>query len=435
MRVLVYPHAMELGGSQLNAIELAAAVGNRGHQVTILSEDGPLVETVHRLGLEHIRLDPRMRHRPSVRAIAQLIRLAKARGLDVVHGYEWPPALEAFFGPRLRLGVPAVCTVMGMTVAPFLPRTLPLVVGTAEICRRTRATGHTLVTLIEPPIDIRANVPTFSPGPFRAEFGLDPEAPLIAVVCRLVPELKLEGLLAACNAVGRLAAGGMAVQLAIVGDGSARRKVEESAAKANATAGRRVVVLTGALVDPRPAYAAADIVLGMGGSALRGLAFGKPLVVQGEVGFWELLTPQAAPRFIDQGWYGIADDPVEGATRLSTILTQLLGDPGLRLSLGEFGRRLVVERFSLDRAAAIQEEVYLTALDGERRGQSGVMAAEAARCAAGLLVYKVRRKWQRLRGTVAIDDFNSLAVLRREAARTEGQSPAELRKADGLRCR
>ena len=66
MRVLVYPHAMELGGSQLNAIELAAAVGNRGHQVIVLSEDGPLVEAVHRLGLEHVRLDPTVRWLKSI---------------------------------------------------------------------------------------------------------------------------------------------------------------------------------------------------------------------------------------------------------------------------------------------------------------------------------------------------------------------------------
>ena len=98
-------------------------------------------------------------------------------------------------------------------------------------------------------------------------------------------------------------------------------------------------MLTGALIDPRPAYAAADVMLGMGGSALRGLAFGKPLVVQGEEGFWQLLTPGSAPTFLDQGWYGLADD----ADRLAAILAELLDSPGLRLTLGTFGRRLVVE--------------------------------------------------------------------------------------------
>ena len=76
--------------------------------------------------------------------------------------------------------------------------------------------------------------------------------------------------------------------------------------RANRGEDRRVVVLTGQLADPRPAYSAADVILGMGSSALRGMAFGKPLVVQGERGFWELLTPDSASVFLRDGWYGVA---------------------------------------------------------------------------------------------------------------------------------
>jgi glycosyltransferase involved in cell wall biosynthesis len=278
------------------------------------------------------------------------------------------------------------------------------------------------VTLIEPPVDVRANAPTFGPNGFRAAFGLDPRVPLVAVVCRLVPELKLEGLLAACDAVEGLAAEGTSVQLAVVGDGPARQQVEERAARANAAANHRIAVLTGELIDPRPAYAAADVILGMGGSALRGLAFGKPLVVQGERGFWQLLTPQSAPTFLDQGWYGVADDPLAGPGRLAAILSKLLADANLRSTLGQFGRRLVVKRFSLDRAAAVQEEVYLRARHPAHPVPSTAIAADVVRCGVGVLLYKIRREWQRLRGAVAVDEFNTVANA------APSNSPAPLRK-------
>ena len=200
-----------------------------------------------------------------------------------------------------------------MSVASFMPRTLPLIVGSEEIAERAAAAGHASVTLIEPPVDVQANAPGYDPGPFRTELGLG-AGPLLVVVCRLAHELKLEGLLAACDAVGNLAAADVKVQLAVVGDGPARREVEAAAAAANAHAGRRVVILTGELYDPRPAYASADVVLGMGGSALRGMAFGKPLVVQGERGFWELATAESAPMFLRQGWYGLGSKPT-GAQR------------------------------------------------------------------------------------------------------------------------
>lgn len=415
MRVLVYPHSMEVGGSQLNAIELAAAVRDRGHDVALLGEDGPLVATAARLGLEHLPLDPAARRRPSLRAAAQLAGLTRERRLDVVHGYEWPPALEAFAGPRLRLGVPAVCTVMSMAVAPFLPRTMPLLVGTAEIRRRALAAGHRSVTLLEPPVDVRANSPSFDPGPFRAEHGVDPRLPLVAVVCRLVPELKLEGLLAACAAVRRLAESGVDIVLAVVGDGPARSTVEEAAARTNAATGRRAVVLTGSLADPRPAYAAADVMLGMGGSALRGLAFGTPLVVQGERGFWQLLTPESVAEFLDRGWYGVGSDPAteRSAERLAGILSGLVHDPARRGRLGDYGRRLVVERFSLDRAAELQETVYAAAVAEPLGRVAPAVVLDALRSGSGVLRHKVRRRWQRLRGTVATDDFNAAALLHR----------------------
>ncbi|HST64954.1 MAG TPA: glycosyltransferase family 4 protein [Mycobacteriales bacterium] len=407
MRILVYPHSMEIGGSQLNAIELAGAVRDRGHEVVVLSEDGDLVEVVHRLGLEHVPIDPRAARRPSPYAVRQLAALARDRRLDVLHGYEWPPGVETFLAAA-RSPATAVCTVMSMSVAPFLPHTMPLVVGTEDTRAAAVAAGHRSVTLLEPPVDMAANSPDFPAGGFRAEHGLDPDLPLVVVVCRLVRELKLEGLLTACDAVGALAAAGTPVQLAVVGDGAARDQVAEAAAKADAQAGRRVVVLTGQLSDPRPAYAAADVMLGMGGSALRGLAFGKPLVVQGERGFWQLLTPGSEPVFLRQGWYGVGAGD-DGAARLAGILRPLLADPGRWAELGRHGRRLVEDRFSLAAAAADQEQVYAAA--GPPGGRAGrtVVAADTARMLAGVGRHKVRRKWQRWRGTAATDDFNALA--------------------------
>ncbi|MCY1138183.1 glycosyltransferase family 4 protein [Actinoplanes sp. Pm04-4] len=403
LNVLVYPHAMEVGGSQLNAIELAAAVRDLGHRVAVIGEDGPLLDRIHGLGLEHLPL-PSKRRRPSPSVASHLRSLVRERGLTVVHGYEWPPALEAAAAAYGNPGTAAVCTVMSMAVAPFLPATMPLVVGTAALQKHSAARRPGPVHLIEPPVDVRENAPDFPAGDFRAEHGLDGSL-LLGVVCRLVPELKLEGLLTAIDVVGRLGAE-HPLQLVVVGDGPARDQVAEHARKANAEAGRTAVVLTGQLMDPRPAYAAADIMLGMGGSALRALAFGKPLVVQGERGFWELLTRESCPLFLEQGWYGIGDG-TGGPDRLAAILRQVIGDAALRERLGRYGRELAVERFSLQRAARVQEDIYRTAVVS---AADGGQTRAGLRSAAGLISYKVRRRYEGMRGTAARDDFNAATL-------------------------
>ncbi|GAA2755303.1 glycosyltransferase [Actinopolymorpha rutila] len=426
MKVLVYPHAMELGGSQLNAVELAGAVRDLGHEVTVTSEPGPLVQRVVDMGLEHLEL-PAERRRPSPVTVRRLRSLVDERGFDVVHGYEWPPGVEAYFAAGRRRDVAATCTVMSMAVAPFLPADLSLAVGTAQIRlsvleerfqRRAGGGRHAgrgfdpgLVNLLEPPVDLAANRPGHPTAAFRAQHGLDDPADAglldVVVVCRLVPELKLEGVLTAVDVVGDLARE-LPLRLVIVGDGSVREQVEARAAAANERAGRRAVVLTGALGDPRPAYAAASITLGMGGSALRALAFGRPLIVQGEDGFFELLTTESSRTFLRQGWYGLGGD---GTATLVRILRELAADDARRKDLGDFGLHLVTERFSLEGAALLQEAIYLDALE-RAAGQRPQAAREAVRTVSGVVAHKVRRRRQRRRGTVATDDFNALTKRR-----------------------
>jgi phosphatidyl-myo-inositol alpha-mannosyltransferase len=407
VRVLVCPHITGTNGSQLDAVEIAAATRDRGHDVLVASRPGPLAEMARRLGLPLALLDGAAL-RPSRHAAAQLTRLARQNRIDIVHGYEWPSALESFAGPRLRLGLPVVCTVNSMYLAPFLPRSVPLVVGTDEGRLRAVRAGHDSVTLLEAPVDLRANAPDFDPGTFRSDHGLDPAAPLVVTVGRLASEVRLGGLLGACEAAAELAGWGSPAQLAVVGDGPSRPLVAQAADKVNARVGRRVIALIGPLRDPRPAYAAADVILGMGGSALRGLAFGKPLVVQGDRGFWELLTPDTAPQLIRQGWYGLgAESRRAGAIRLTSILREVLEQPETRARLGAYSRSLVVARYSVERTAEAQEEVYAEAIARSARPSMTELAAEAARAGAGLLRHKAARAWRMWRGTAPVDELEA----------------------------
>ncbi|MBU1336447.1 MAG: glycosyltransferase family 4 protein [Alphaproteobacteria bacterium] len=403
MNIVVYAHSMEVGGSQFNAIEIGQATQSLGHNVLLLAEDGALSPIVEKAGLEHIRVSTH-RTRPSPGVMSSLTRLVEQRGIDIVHGYEWPPAVDAWLGPHRVLGTPVIATVMSAAVAPFLPRSMPLVVGVELLRRQCLVDGFQSVGLIEPPVDVHANSPEFDGLGFRLGLQLAPDAMLIVVVCRLVRELKLEGLLVACRTVGRLASEGRNIHLAIVGDGPARSEVEAAAGAVNAMAGNAVVSLLGELQDPRPAYAAADIVLGMGGSALRGLAFGKPLIVQGEAGFWKLCDLTTVSQFLEAGWYGLASGG-DGSDALRSALEPLMDNPALRHSLGAFGRKLIVDRFSLESAARTQVSHYETAISLSARAK----ATEIARVSWGVGRHYVRRRLARaLRLPTPADDFNAL---------------------------
>lgn len=411
MRILVFPHDLNMGGSQTNAIELASAVKRLGHECIIFGRAGTLRNRIDELGLEFIE-SPQPGQRPSMRVVRALQDLSVERGIDVIHGYEWPPGLEALAAASRLPDVVSVCTVMSMAVAPFLPRTLPLVVGTLQISANEQRAGRQKLHVIEPPVDLAHNrpPPESEVSSFRKRWKLD-ERPLVVCVSRLVSELKSEGILTAIEVAGDFA-GIRPFQLLIVGDGAARPVIEAAAERVNRETRTRTVTIAGELADPRAAYAAADIVLGMGGSALRSLAFSKPLVVQGEQGFFSTLTPQTVDLFRWQGWYGVGEGAPTGRARLAAELSPLLADAPARRELGAFGRE-VVEDYSLDRAAELQVGVYRDAL--AERTNLGPALPELIRSGAAFGRYFLGQRVASLVGRHRPEDFNAKPVA---AART-----------------
>ncbi|VXB29917.1 Glycosyltransferase involved in cell wall biosynthesis [Arthrobacter sp. 9V] len=417
MRILVYPHDLRMGGSQLNAIELGAATQSLGHEVVLFGQPGPLADVAVSRGMEFVPA-PIPGKRPSPAVISALVRTVRERRVDILHGYEWPPALECLAASKLVPGSTAVATVMSMAVAPFIPKSMPLMVGTGQIHQWEVSRGRGTVHVMEPPVDTEANQVSTTPGldAFTRAVGLTDRVLNVVCVTRLAYELKLEGIMSAMDTVGLMSAE-RPVRLIIAGTGPARDEVGARAALVNAATGRETVTLTGELSDPRPAYAAADVVLGMGGSALRGLSFGKPLVVQGERGFWELLTPRSLPTFLWQGWYGSGPGTAgQGHEALGVILRGLMDDEQLRNTLGVYGRKVVEERFSLESAAPRQLRLYQD-FAASRPAPASILGSELA-AAARYAGYVGKRRYQRILKRLPMDDFNSRPVAMAATAST-----------------
>ncbi|TDX81371.1 glycosyltransferase involved in cell wall biosynthesis [Rathayibacter sp. PhB151] len=366
MRILTCLHTMEVGGSQINGIELAGRMAALGHEAVVYGPDGDLRPLVAELGLDWEEA-PEKGPRLSVRSMARLRRIVRERRIDLIHAYEWAPTMDAAFGPHLIDGVPVVTTVLSPEVPDFVPAAFPMIVGVVELLEE-ESRRRPMLHLIEPPVDTELNAPVADAvrtAELRARFDVQDGEIAVVTVARLVVDLKREGILAAIEAVGRLDAErgseGPRFRLIVVGDGPVRGELQAAADRVNAGRSRELVTLTGQMLDPRDAYAVADIVLGMGSSALRGMAFAKPLVVQGEKAFWRLLTPESLPFFLDGGWYSLGDG-VDGPGRLSGILAPLAADAELRERLGALGREVVVERFSLAAAARTQAAIYAEAV-------------------------------------------------------------------------
>lgn len=354
MRLVVYPHDLSIGGSQINAIDLAAAAAAAGHEVIVYGQPGPLVDYIRELDLEFVPAAT-MQYRPAPTRIAQLAALAARRKIDLVHAYEWPPCLDAFYGAHLLLRVPLLCTVLSMEVSPLVPNSVPLIMGTKELADRAGRGRAAPVWTLEPPIRSDRDTPEIDGTEFRRKYVSDGEI-LIVTVSRLATDLKLDALVRAMDAASELAER-YPIRLVLVGDGPARAALEKRAACINDRHRRKVIFLHGAESDPRKCYTAADIVLGMGSSALRAMSMQRPVIVQGEEAFSLTFEPATYDKFLSQGFYGIGD-PQNDADHLVRQLEALIQSSSLRDQLGRFGRECVSRRFSLERAARLHFGIY-----------------------------------------------------------------------------
>lgn len=352
LRILVYPHELEMGGSQINAIELAAAIRDLGHEVHIFATQGPLLSKIHELNLPFIEA-PKNKNRIGIRSALKLKKTIRELAIDVVHPYEWTAIVNTTLGLGLIPHTKIVMTVLSMDVPDFLPRHFPLIVGTQNLAKLEKA-KRSYVHVLEPPIDASANRPQGT-TPSRLQLGIGPDELVVSIVGRLTTDLdKLDGVKTAILVAEKLAHK-YPITLLVAGDGPGFPEVMELAKNVNERIGKNVVRVKGSVIDPRPIYDSADIVLGMGSSAMRGMAHSKPLIVQGESGFWKLASPSTQEEFLENGWFGLSG---AGEADLEEALLLLLENPEQRLHLGSFGRNLIEETFSLPTMAQRLLDIY-----------------------------------------------------------------------------
>ncbi|WP_248580524.1 glycosyltransferase [Nocardioides sp. InS609-2] len=361
LRVAFVLEGLALGGCPINAIDLARTLRSRGHEVHLLAIDEQVLVSIlpyaEVAGFEVTLLPTKAGLLARAR---QLRRYAEAHDLRVIHVFApWLGRAAALASGLRRRRIAVVLNWMMTNEFPTTSRT-PLLVGTVGLHEEALREHGSRAWLLEPPVDLAHDRPDAAAGAaFRAEYSITPTEVLLTVITRVDRVMKLSGILMAMDAVA--VRDDPDLRLAVVGDGNAMEQVRLHAAKVNAELGREAIILTGALADPHPAYAATDVGLAMGGSASRTLAHGRALVVLGENGFSRLFEPASNDYFMSAGFFGTDEQP-EPAQHLAAQLGRL--DPGTRESLGRWGLGVAEERFGLDAAATRLEVIYRDCLVG-----------------------------------------------------------------------
>jgi glycosyltransferase involved in cell wall biosynthesis len=304
------------------------------------------------------------------------VRDIRREGIQIVHAYGFYPNLFAILPAALGTNCVTIASVRDMGV--FSDRHKMKSITQAMACRfadcitansnavrewlTKQGLGRYDIRVIPNGIAIPPKSDSGTGFPIRSELKIDPKAPVIGVVGRLVRTKGLEFFLESAAA---LAPRFPSARFLIVGDACVepeyRTELENRAAALN-IAGR--VIFTGQRTDVSRIMREIDISVlpslseSFSNSLLESMAHGLPIVAT-RVG--------GNPEVIDDGLNGILI-PARDSAALTRATLTLLESPELARRLGESAREKVGREYSLERLLRRTEDLYVSLL--ERRGRS-----------------------------------------------------------------
>lgn len=355
MRILSYMHHLEVGGTQTNAIDLAVMLREmHGWETVAFAAPGPMARVLVNSGIPYIQAPEDGQPRSAIaRSFWEAISQVKP---DLVHAWDWWQYINAMT-PALLAGTPLIVSDM-ISDDSFrvIPRWQMTTFGTAQMLDRAVAGGHRWAAELRPPVDTRSNRPGVVDGSaFRSRFRILPKESLVVSVSRLAP-LKEESIVRTMDVVGALS-DMYPVKYVIVGAGESLPRLHAHACRVNSLNQREAVLFAGEMTDPRVAYQAADLVVGMGGSALKGMAFEKPVVVVGKNGFARAAQSPDDSHFLYHGLYGLGDgDP--GNEDFRALIESLLSRRNFSATVASSCRILAERHFGLQGVARSLASYY-----------------------------------------------------------------------------
>jgi glycosyltransferase involved in cell wall biosynthesis len=348
---------MGVGGAERVVVELLRDGAERGDALGLLANPGRLDAEIENLPIERVAL-PTARKAPDLlRAAAAARRFTASFKPDLLHAHNVRVAGLARIGSQLAKPLsrpPVLATYHGVP--------LEEINGAARVLRHADAVVCVSAGLLEQlaergvpaeRLSVIANGVPDAPAlsdvrraEIDAELELEPGAPVVAVIGRLVPQKAHDRFFRAAVLVKETLPG---ARFLIVGDGELRTELEAMVAELGLV---EQVRFTGIRDDVPELIGRTDLVVfssiweGLSIVALEALAAGVPLVSTDVAGTRELLATGA-------GLVVPHDDE-----RLAGAITELLGDPARRQEMGAAGRALHAERFSTAQMAAAYRERY-----------------------------------------------------------------------------
>lgn len=365
MNILMALMQLDIGGAETHVVELSKELKRRGHNVVIASRGGVYLSELDAAGIKHYAVPLHDKNLKNVAKSYRMLReIIKDEQIDIVHSHT---RISSFILGKLqkKMKFPYVTTAhwifdtrFGLKyITDWGQKTLAVSDDIKEYLMKNYKMREENITVTVNGIDTERFSKETDSATVMKEFDVKKEDNLIVYVSRmdesrsLVAHQLIESVVKLDNIAENL-------KCIIVGDGDDFEKVKKEAENANRKLGRDAILIAGARVDIEKFVAAAKLFVGVSRAALEAMATEKPTVIAGNEGYIGLFSE-------DKLKMGLETNFCCRGYEMSTtdLLTQDIGGFfGLweeeQQKLGQYGRKVVLEYYSVKRMADDAEKVY-----------------------------------------------------------------------------
>lgn len=350
------------GGQEIRIWGECRGMLERGHAVALAGcPEGELGRRAARGGIPFYPLA--MAGPWDMAALGRLCRLIKKKGVQIVHTHSSVDSWLGGMAARL-CGVKCVRTrhlsvPVSKNPLNFVYRLPQAVVTTGRGIRRHLVEDyglpHKRVVSIPTGVDIGRFKPAEPDPGLRAELGLSPDKPVVAVVA-VLRSWKRHDIF--CQMAKRILAKKPEVRFLIVGDGPGRKRINGYLDEMGL---RPAVLMTGHREDPERIFplctvcvSSSDKAEGVPQSLLQALACRRAVAASdaGDVG--EVIRQEETGLLVPPG----------RVAPLAEAVARLLDGDSLRDRLGRQGRELVINKYSREQMLDATENVYRMVISG-----------------------------------------------------------------------
>lgn len=352
------------GGQEIRIISESVGMIERGHRVLLVCQPTSVIaKEASEQGIETIVMP--IRGAFDIKGISRLQALYRDEKVDIVNTHSSKDSWCAGLAAKLSGDVKVIRTrhlsipIKRNFESKLLYRTLPdAIVTTGEAIRkhiieRTDANPETVVS-IPTGIDLKAFDPvTADRSSFRKDIGVDPEAPLIGTVGML---RVMKGHSYLLNAAAEVIREFPDARFAIIGDTAFESNIKEHLAQQIEQLGiTGNIIMTGYRDDIPEIMAGLDVFVlasirseGVPQVITQAMAMKRPVIGTNVGSVYEQIIDNETGFLIEKA----------NSAQIRDSILALLRNPDMAKEMGEKGRRLVEERFSLDTMLDKTEALY-----------------------------------------------------------------------------